>query len=64
MVGAIHGRTIANSIADIAGGTWEQIDAASFIMLLILIPYFAFGALVDVVGERTLVRPYFARADK
>ncbi len=64
MVGTIHGRAIANSIADIAGGTWEQIVATSFIVLLILIPYFAFGALGDVVGERTLVRLHFARADK
>ncbi len=64
VVGVIHGRTIADSIADIAGGTWDQIVATSFIMLLILIPDFAFRALGDVVGDRTLVRLYFARADK
>ncbi len=63
MVGVIHGRTIRNSIADIAGGTWDQIFATSFIVFLILFPYFAFRALGDVVGEKTLVRLYFAPAN-
>jgi hypothetical protein len=63
IVGVIHGRTIRDSIADIAGGTWDQIFATSFIVFLILFPYFAFRALGDVVGEKTLVRLYFAPAN-
>jgi len=33
--------------------------ATSLILLLILIPYFAFRSLGDVIGDRTLVRLYF-----
>jgi hypothetical protein len=61
VVGVIHGRTILNSISDIAGGTFHQMIAASLIMFLILIPYFAFRSLGDVISDRTLVRLYFER---
>jgi hypothetical protein len=59
VVGAIHHRTVADSIADIGGGTLNQLIATSIIVLLILIPFFAFRALGEVVGERTLVRLFF-----
>ena len=64
VIGVIHGRTILDSIGDIAGGTWDQIIATSVIILLILIPYFAFRALGDVIGEKTLVQLYFAPRDR
>jgi hypothetical protein len=48
-------------VAGIAGGTFHQMVATSVILLLILIPYFAFRSLADVIGERTLVRLYFER---
>ena len=44
VVGLIHGRTIQASIADLAGGTWYQMIATSFVMLLIL-------------GSRLLIEP-------
>ena len=50
-----------NSVAGIAGGTFHQMVATSVILLLILIPYFAFRALADVIGEKTIVRLYFER---
>ena len=59
VVGVIHGKTILDSIADIAGGTWYQIVVTSFVLLLVLIPYFAFRALGEVVGHAILIRLFF-----
>jgi hypothetical protein len=61
IVGVIHGRAIVESIAGIAGGTFHQMVATSLILLLVLIPFFAFRSLGDVIGDRTLVRLYFER---
>jgi hypothetical protein len=63
VVGLIHGRTIRDSVTDLLGGTWEEIIAKSAVMLLILIPYFAFRALGEVIGEQTLVQLYFSPRD-
>jgi hypothetical protein len=59
VVGYIHHRAIADSIAEIGGGTIHQFIATLIIMLLILTPFFAFRSLGDVVGERTLFRLFF-----
>ena len=59
VVGLIHHRTVANSIAEIGGGTLDQLIATSFVILLILIPFFAFRSLGEVVGEHNLVRVFF-----
>jgi len=60
-VGAIHHRTVSDSLAEIGGGTLDQLIATSVVGLLILIPYFAFRALGEVVGERNLVRLFLER---
>ena len=59
VVGLIHGRATRDTLTELAGGSWDQVIATSFVMFLILIPYFAFRALGDVIGEDTLVRLYF-----
>jgi hypothetical protein len=59
IVGYIHHRAVADSIAAVGGGTIHQLIAASIVVLLILIPFFAFRSLGNVVGERTLVRLFF-----
>jgi hypothetical protein len=61
VVGAIHGRTVLDSISGIAGGTLQQMIATILIIFLILIPYFAFRSLGDIVGDKTLVRLFFER---
>jgi hypothetical protein len=61
VAGIIDHRTIADSIAKVGGGTFDQLIATSVIMLLILIPFFAFRALGEVVGERNLTRLFFER---
>jgi hypothetical protein len=58
-VGAIHGRTVPDSISGIAGGTLHQMVATTLILFLILIPYFAFRSLGHIVGDKTLVRLFF-----
>jgi hypothetical protein len=58
IVGLIHHRTVADSVAEIGGGTLDQMIATSVIILLILIPFFAFRSLGDVVGERNLIRVF------
>ncbi len=55
-VGYLHHRAFADSIAEIGGGTPHQAIATAIILLLILIPFFAFRSLADVVGGRVLVR--------
>jgi hypothetical protein len=61
IVGAIHGRTVLESIDEIAGGTFQQVAATIFIIFLILFPYFAFRSLGNIVGDRILVRLFFER---
>jgi len=60
LVGLLHHRSVWESIAEIGGGTLDQFLATSFLGLLILIPFFAFRALGEVIGERTLLRLFFA----
>lgn len=61
VVGTIHGRTVMDSISGIAGGTFQQMIATILIIFLILVPYFAFRALGEIVGDKTLVRLFFER---
>jgi len=59
LVGLMHYRPVADSIAEIGGGTLDQLIATSVVVLLILIPFFAFRALGAVVGEHNLARVFF-----
>ena len=60
-VGFLHGRTIVESMADFGGGTMDQLIATSFLGFLMLMPFFAFRTLGEVVGERNLVQVFFRR---
>jgi len=59
IIGYFHHRGVMDSIAAVGGGTIHQLIAGTIIVLLILIPFFAFRSLGDVVGERTLLRLFF-----
>jgi hypothetical protein len=61
VVGTIHGRTVMDSISEIAGGTFQQMVATAFILFLILFPYFAFRSLGEIVGDKTLAQLFFER---
>ena len=56
---AIHGKTFAQSTADLGGGTLRQMIATEFIVFLVFIPLFAFGALSEVMDDKALVRTFF-----
>jgi Na+-translocating ferredoxin:NAD+ oxidoreductase RnfE subunit len=59
LVGLIHGRPILDSVTGMGGGTIDQMIATTFVVLLILIPFFAFQALGEIVGNRNLARLFF-----
>jgi len=62
--GVIRHKTLAASLSDFGGGTWDQLIATSILGLLILIPFFAFRSLQEVLGERTLARLFFLTGRK
>jgi hypothetical protein len=64
IVGYFDHRSVADSIAEIGGGTFHQAIATAIIMLLILVPFFAFRSLGEVVGERVLFRLFFEPRQK
>ena len=59
ILGYIHHRSVMDSIAAVGGGTMHQLFAGSIVVLLTLIPFFAFRSLGDVVGRHTLLRLFF-----
>jgi hypothetical protein len=60
VVGYIHGHTVATSLSEFLGGSALQVLASSVIMLLILIPYFAYGELEIALGDARLRQILFA----
>jgi hypothetical protein len=46
-------------MAEVGGGTTEEMIATAIIMFLVFIPLFAYGALGEVLGEKTLFRTLF-----
>jgi hypothetical protein len=61
IVGLFHHQTILVSIAEVGGGTLDQLLAESVVILLILIPFFAFQTLGEALGEDNLIRLFFGR---
>jgi hypothetical protein len=59
VVGLIHHRSVAVSLGELAGVRLEETLASFVIMLLVLIPYFAFRVLGEALGEGELVRMFF-----
>ncbi len=59
LVGALHHRTIKESLAHVAGDRLEIVLATFLIMFLILVPYFAFRNLAEVLGPGVLPRLFF-----
>lgn len=55
-LGLYHGRSFGQSIADLAGGTWNGILSVTAIVFVLLIPFFAFGEVGRVLGEGKLAQ--------
>jgi hypothetical protein len=58
VVGLIHHHAVTDSLAEFGGGTLDQLIATSIVGLLILVPFFAFRTLGELVGEQNLVRVF------
>jgi hypothetical protein len=59
VVGLIHHKSIASSLAELAGPRLEETLVGFLIMLLVLIPFFAFRVLSEALGEGRLARMFF-----
>ena len=59
IVGLFHHRSVAQSLSELAGPRLEETIAGILVVLLVLIPYFAFHVLDEVLGEGTLKRMFF-----
>jgi hypothetical protein len=63
VVGLFHHRSIAVSLGELVGLRLEETLAGYLIMLLVLIPYFAFRVLGEVLGEGRLARMFFVERE-
>ena len=59
VVGLFHHRSIAASLGELFGARLEETLAGCLIMLLVLIPFFAFRVLSEALGEGRLERMFF-----
>jgi hypothetical protein len=60
VVSIYHGRSFAESMAGFAGGSWKGLLYLTVVLFVVLIPFFAFGELRRVFGNRIVeafVRP-------
>jgi hypothetical protein len=64
VVGLIHHRSIAASLGDLFGTRLEETLAGYLIMLLVLIPFFAFRVLSEALGEGRLERMFFVERER
>jgi hypothetical protein len=62
-VGLFHHRSIAASLGDLFGTRLQETLAGYLIMLLVLIPFFAFRVLSEALGEGRLERMFFVERD-
>jgi hypothetical protein len=63
VVGLFYHQSIAVSLGDFVGSRLEETLAGILIMLLVLIPYFAFRVLGEALGEGKLVRMFFVERE-
>lgn len=59
IVGLFHGKTFRESMAEVGGGTTEEMIATAIIMFLVFLPLFAYRALSELLGEKVLFRILF-----
>jgi len=59
LVGLMHGKAAGAALAEMFGDKLAETAAGCFVLLLILVPYFAFRALGDMLGDEALIRMFF-----
>ena len=63
VVGMFHHRSVAASLGELVGPRLEETIAGFLIMLLVLIPFFAFRVLDEALGEGKLARMFFVKRE-
>jgi hypothetical protein len=63
VVGLFHHRSVAASLGELGGLRLEETIASFVIVLLILIPFFAFRVLGEALGEGRLSRMFFVERE-
>jgi hypothetical protein len=63
VVGLIHHKSIASSLGELAGPRLEATLAGFLIMLLVLVPFFAFRVLSKALGGGRLARMFFVERE-
>ena len=63
VVGLFHHQSIAASLGELVGPRLEETLAGFLIMLLVLIPFFAFRVLSEALGEGRLERMFFVERE-
>jgi hypothetical protein len=63
VVGLIHHKSIGTSLGELIGPRLEETMAGLLIMLLVLIPFFAFRVLSEALGEGRLERMFFVERE-
>jgi hypothetical protein len=58
-VGLFHHQSVAASLSELGGARLPETVAGMLVVLLVLIPYFAFHVLDEELGEGTLKRMFF-----
>jgi hypothetical protein len=61
-VGYLHGRSVASSLGELTGSHLEETVSWIIILLLVLIPYFAFRALAVSLGSDHLMKMFFGNS--
>jgi hypothetical protein len=59
VVGLFHHQSVATSLGELTGAKLYETLAGYIIMLLVLIPYIAWGVLDEALGEGRLARMFF-----
>jgi Na+/citrate or Na+/malate symporter len=59
VLGLVHRQSVSESLTRLGGGTVEQLVATSVVVFLVLVPFYAFRALGELLGERNLFRLFF-----
>jgi hypothetical protein len=59
VVGLFHRQSVAASLGELTGAKLDEFLAGILIVLLVLIPYFAFHVLDEALGEGRLTRMFF-----
>jgi hypothetical protein len=63
VLGMVHGKSLGEAFAEILDKRWPHIVAATLVVFVAFLPFFAFRALEDAIGEGKLKDLFFKARD-